>query len=650
MRCANVGVIGHVDHGKTALVRALTGIETDRLAEEKRRGMSIVPGYAWLDFDEGSVELIDVPGHEQFVRMMVAGANGIDAVLLVVDGCEGPMPQTREHLTIASMLGIARGVVAVTKSDRLGDGERRAASERLRGLLRGSFLEHAPCVFTSALDGEGVAALAGALHALLRAAPADARANGGPPRGVLAVDRVFAMAGAGTVVTGTLRDGPVQAGETLRLLPGGREVTVRRVQVHGRDRDEAQAGQRTALNLRGIGRHEIVRGDLLAGMHSPAAAATLLDVELIAATEAAGLVDGETLRLLIGTAEVGARLRLLDRDALRSGDTACAQLCCEHAIACAPMQRFVLRRASPAATLGGGRVLAFADGRHRRRDARILARLAVLAYGDAGEKIVARIGDAGGAGVEIAELARHFGELPAKLRAAIDAQSAILRIGERAFAREALERTFAGLERELDSFHRAHPERVGMPLAALRARLSVALDGRGYAAVLEHARASLRIEIVDGCARRRGHDPLSAIGEAGRERARLIETRFRRAGLAPPDPGEVVGADARGEALLRLLIERGSLHRMPAAAGQSALVFHRDAVAAVRQRLGEAWPPPARFTLSQARELLGSTRKFVVPLMEYLDDTGFTRRFGDRRAIAEPPGVRTAEPELSQRR
>ncbi|HVL57885.1 MAG TPA: selenocysteine-specific translation elongation factor [Burkholderiaceae bacterium] len=635
---ATVGVIGHVDHGKTSLVRALTGIDTDRLPEEKSRGLSIVPGYAWLELDDGCVDLIDVPGHEQFVRMMVAGATGIDAVLLAIDGREGIKPQTREHLAIAELLGVSRGIVAVTKADRLSSGERRAAIDWLRGLVRGTQLQRAPVVFTSAVDGEGLAALRQALQALLHAPSARRGIGDGsqPTHPFVTIDRSFALPGAGTVVTGTLQFGPLCSGDRVRVLPGERELVVRRLQVHGRDAQIAWPGQRVGLNLRGAAHHELRRGDAVAALGGLAAAGDLLNADVVIASDVLRDVrDGQRLRLLIGTADVEVRLRLLGGIArLRAREACYAQLQCERPVPCTPLQPFVLRDPSPAATVGGGRVLEVAKGRLRRSDPSALLRLGVLSRGDGAERIAARIADAGTAGVSIEGLARALPVPAARLCAIVETLAGVQRVGDFLFDAVALRASIQRIEALLRNFHATQPALGGMPVGSLRAKLPEMPGGSSLAAILQHGAQRGLLVMEGGSVRLAAHDPWNAIGPSGQAVAARIEASFRQGRLMPPDVPAVIGASKHHGMIFRLLLERGILVSLPAGPGLPALAFHRQAIDSACEHLRSRWPPPARFTLSQARELLGSTRKYVVPLMEYLDARGVTVRYGDQRAVA----------------
>jgi selenocysteine-specific elongation factor len=353
LRTLLVGVIGHVDHGKTALVRALTGVETDRLKEERARGVSIVPGFALLAAPQGEIDLVDLPGHERFVRAMVSGATGMRAVLLAVDANEGIKPQTIEHLEIARLIGVRRGVLALTKADLATADVIAARSAEIAAAASRAGLVAGPVIATSTVTGAGVADLSGALTALL--ADAEPGTDDGFP--YLPVDRVFTRPGFGTVVTGTLRRGPLAVGDTVEIVPGGRSAVVRGLQIHGRPVERADPGRRTAVALRGVGLDEIARGQALSmpGMLAPG---TWIDVALAAAASAEGpLASGTACRLLFGTTEVEARLRLLDRDALEPGSSTQAQLHLAEAAAVPAGEPFVLRLDSPPATVAGGRVL-----------------------------------------------------------------------------------------------------------------------------------------------------------------------------------------------------------------------------------------------------------------------------------------------------
>ncbi|HEY6146180.1 MAG TPA: selenocysteine-specific translation elongation factor, partial [Thermoanaerobaculia bacterium] len=348
-----VGTAGHIDHGKTALIKALTGIDADRLPEEKRRGITIDLGFAHAEWSGVRVSFVDVPGHERFVRNMLAGAGGVDAVLLVVASDESVMPQTREHFEIVRMLGIPRGVIAVTKIDRVPPELIDITVSEVRDLVRGSFLETAPVLPVSAVTGAGLDALKRALLGLDRPAAAAGREGRGTR---LPIDRAFSIAGFGPVVTGSLVSGMISRDQKLQLLPAGRPVRVRRVEVHGRETAEARAGERVSANLAGVELSELSRGQVLA---TPDAFVTsrLLTVRLELLSSAPTIESGDAVSLHHFSAESRARIRLLDGRELAGGGSARAQLRLSSAIAAVPGDRFVIRRLSPVETIGGGIVL-----------------------------------------------------------------------------------------------------------------------------------------------------------------------------------------------------------------------------------------------------------------------------------------------------
>ncbi|NEX64590.1 selenocysteine-specific translation elongation factor [Noviherbaspirillum galbum] len=625
-RHLSLGVLGHVDHGKTSLVKALTGTDTDRLEEEKRRGMSIVLGFAYLSLASAIIDIIDVPGHEQFVRTMVAGATGIDAALLVVDAREGIKPQTMEHLAIAGLVGVRRGVVAVTKADLADDAQRRTLPQRLRPFLAGGPLASAPVVFTSTVTGEGLDALRAALEGLAGEQPRPAPG----PNFTLPVDRVFALPGHGTVVTGTLRGGCVRSGDHVAVSPGGARAVIRQLQVHNQVVEEAWPGQRVGINLRQLGAGDLHRGDLLAppGL---VRVTSLIDAELRLLPEhleqAGRLADGQRLRLLFGTTDVSARVRLLDTRPETTG--LLVQLRTERPVAAMPGDAFILRRDSPPQTLGGGRFLDTAAPRHRAGDDAVLGRLRILASGDWRQVMAERLRAAGPAGLPLQELARSLGCHAEDVRRAADGfalcDGKVLLLHDHATA---IQESLLGA---LGRFHREQPLRSGAPLSYCRSSLPAALADTMFRKILSLMHASGRVVCQQGTVRLAGHDPLAGMEARERAEAEALERRVLEGGMTPPD---LPCAGQRGEALLRLLAEHGRLVLLPGQLAGQRIVFHREAIAEAERKLREAFPAPARFTVSQAREVLGSSRKFVVPLLEHFDARGRTRRHGDNRVMA----------------
>lgn len=633
-----VGVVGHVDHGKTALVRALTGIETDRLKEERARGVSIVPGFALLRTARGEIDLVDLPGHERFVRAMVSGATGMRAVLLAVDAQEGIKPQTVEHLEIARLIGVRRGVLALTKSDLATPETIAARSAEVRAAAARAGLDTGPVIPTSTVTGAGIPDLAAALAGLL------ADGEPGPDDGFpyLPVDRVFSRAGFGTVVTGTLRRGSLAVGDTVEIVPGGRSAVVRRLQIHGHPVERAEPGRRTAVALRGVGLDEIARGQALAppGLLTPG---SWLDVAITAAASAEDvLASGTACRLLFGTTEVEARVRLLDRDGLEPGAVTQAQLHLAAPVAVPAREPFVLRLDSPASTIAGGRILDPSSRRRSRNDARVLADLAALAKGEPGQAIAVRLGQAGAPGAPLADLARIAGISPAQARQRL-VEDGAHEVGDRFIGAAAFEALRTGILAALAQHHRDNPMEHGIALERLSR--SLALPDTLVATALR-ALASARLVAQAGPLwRRADFDPARNESEA----ARRLEQIFRRAGLNPPDETEAVGRDVRRREALTYLVGAGTVIRAVDRVQRRAVLFHREAVASARTRLVEAFPhaatPETGFLAREAGATLGISRKFSIPLLEHLDATGFTRRAGDRRiivALEADPGRATA--------
>ncbi|WP_375464932.1 selenocysteine-specific translation elongation factor [uncultured Methylobacterium sp.] len=625
MKTLLVGVIGHVDHGKTALVRALTGVETDRLKEEKARGVSIVPGFALLRPDTGGeIDLVDLPGHERFVRAMISGATGMRAVLLAVDAREGLKPQTIEHLEIARLIGVRRGVVALTKSDLVSPETLAARAGEAAAAAARAGLEAAPVVATSTLTGAGLPALSAALSGLLDAGPG---ADDGFP--YLPIDRVFSRPGFGTVVTGTLRRGRLSVGDAVAIVPGGPTATVRGLQIHGRAVDTAEPGRRTAVALRGVGLADLARGQALAtpGLLAPS---RWLDVALTASPGGDPLPGGTALRLLFGTSEVAARLRLLDRAGLEPGASAQAQLHVDADITVPAREPFILRLDSPAATVAGGRVLDPASRRRRRHDPRVLADLAALAAGGPAEAIGIRLAQAGAAGAGLAELAGLAGLAPDRARRLVSDLGA-REIGGRFLGAPAFAALRASILAALAAHHRDHPMEHGLPAERLVKALGLSEPA---------AAAALRDLIATGEAaqggtlyRRAEFDPARNESDV----ARRLEAVFRCAGLTPPDEAEAVGRDLRRREALTYLVGAGTVIRAVDRVQRRAVLFHKAAVEDARARLRRAFPdatgPDAGFLAREAGAALGISRKFSIPLLEHLDATGFTRRTGDRRVI-----------------
>ncbi|HET9581205.1 MAG TPA: selenocysteine-specific translation elongation factor [Gemmatimonadota bacterium] len=625
-----VGTAGHIDHGKTALVQALTGVWTDRLPEERERGISIDLGFAPLDLGPGAppASVVDVPGHEGFIRTMVAGASGIDAVLFTVAADEGFMPQSHEHLLVLEALGVERGVVAVTKADLVTPDWARLVVETVREDLAGSALAGAEIVVVSALRGTGLDRLRSALAAVLSAV--GERPVGFPFR--MPVDRAFRVAGAGTVVTGTIWSGEVAEGATVAVHPGAGTLRIRSLEVHGRPVARAAAGSRAALALTGPSAGGLRRGAMLIDPDGGWQAVRRLDARLwLAARAPRPLKSGDRVRVHHGTAEVMARVRTYESKPVPPGTASMALLILEKPVVPAVGDRLVLRSYSPVATIGGGEVLArtpsWTRGHARAERARILASLAE-ARGPG--RLAAVLWLAGVRGVAERDLPVETG-LTRESLTAIAAGEEVERHGGRWFPQGARQLVMAEIAAETARRHQSHPLEPGLPLPAARRAVPDADP-----ALVESAIETL---IGERTLERRG----TALAEAGRaaeldpEAERLVAAvldRYREAGLEAPETGgvaAVLGIEVgRLRAVLRYLEAEGRLVRLASDwwADAGALERARGALTAAIVRHGGA-------DTGICKETLQVSRKYLIPVLEHFDRVGITRREGNRRTLGK---------------
>ncbi|MEP6801474.1 MAG: selenocysteine-specific translation elongation factor [Acidobacteriota bacterium] len=624
-----IGTAGHIDHGKTALVKALTGIDADRLPEEKRRGITIDLGFAHAEWDGVRISFVDVPGHERFVRNMLAGAGGIDAVLLVVAADESVMPQTREHFDIVRMLGIGRGVIAVTKTDRVDEDLLGVTVSDVRDLARGSFLEGAAVVPVSARTGEGLPELKKALVALAGNESASSRESFLVR---LPIDRAFSIAGFGPVVTGSLVSGTISTEQKLDLLPLAQAVRVRRIEVHGRETPEARAGERVSVNLAGIELPALRRGLVLT---TPGAFATtsLLTARIHLLPAAPELASGDRLSLHHFSAEIRAGVRLLEGETLAPGDSGVAQLRLSAPLAAAPGDRFVLRRLSPVETVGGGVVLdpLWPGVRRAREEGRAL--LGRLERSGLSERIVLWVEQSKESGVSEDALARRAGVAAESIRSAAISGVASGKIHplRKSPDRYISEGALALLaDRALDEMARllAAGGAVGVSRRTLLARiLPESIDARWAEAVEAALVARGAYTLAGEEARPPGRDDL---GGADRELSARIAETYRRRGLDPPSLPDVtreIGHKAKVvEGLAGYLVKKGTLLRLP-----GGWLISRDAVDDVVFRLRGSGRPS--LDVGEFKEMFGLTRRLAIPLLEYLDGAKITRRVGDRREI-----------------
>jgi selenocysteine-specific elongation factor len=615
-----VGTAGHIDHGKTSLVRALTGIDTDRLEEEKRRGISIDLGFAHLDLDgEVRLGLVDVPGHERFIKNMLAGVGGIDVVMLVVAADESIKPQTREHFEICRLLQVPRGLVVLTKVDLVDDDLLGLVRLEVEEFVAGSFLEGAPLVPVSTTTGAGLDELKRQLKQLAKAVtPKDSSRR---PR--LPIDRCFSLRGFGTVVTGTLLSGQMAAEDELEAYPTGRRVRVRGLQVHGQAAPRACAGQRTAVNLTGAEPHDLRRGLMLAepGLFQPT---TMLDAAFDLLPGALPLKHGAPVHFHAGTAEVEASVRLLESaEPMRPGTRAYVRFQLAEPLLLWPGDRFIVRMFSPVVTIGGGTVREIAPPLRMRR-ADVVARLRAV-DGGARSRLERYVQESAW-GVGLADLVARTGWLEADLRTAAPATAIVFEqphwwAVDRAWAEARLQ----AMRRRVAEHHRQQPLQPGLSKEELRSR---ELAG-APAHLLDNLLALTRDLVAEGdVVRATTHQVrLQQDEEAA---VAKIEQAFATAGLAVPATSEVLrqsGVEpARARSLLQLLLKRRALIKIG-----DELVFHAPALDGLRQQLQQR--KGARFGVAEFKDWTGVSRKYAIPLLEYFDRERVTRREGDQRLV-----------------
>ena len=624
-----IGTAGHVDHGKTALVRALTGVETDRWMEERKRGLTIDLGFARLDLDPGlETGIVDVPGHEDFLKNMLAGATGIDILLLVVAADEGPMPQTHEHLAIARLLDIRRGVVALTKSDRVDEEWLELASETTRELLDEDHARTSwEIVPVSALTGDGIEPLREAL----RESTSGIRARRVDDRFRLPVDRSFSIRGTGTVVTGTVWSGSVSVGDTVSVFPGGDSARVRALQVHEDPRPRVTAGRRCAVALVGIAPASVERGSVLADPSEWTSSERLgVRVRALGGRDRP-LLHGQRLRVYLGTREVMARLQTADRRSIAPGATAWAVLALEAPLLARARDRAILRFYSPVTTIGGIRVAELnppPDWPGRTEAWR------QILDGAPPEAVAAAVAQEGLRGLPVAASSILLGRRSPTLEAAA-AKAGCVRIGGRWFAADAVAEAMEAVEESMARLHAADRRAPGVSKEAVRSAMAPHCD-------LELAETAVRQLLADRRLLESGprlalpdHAPrLTPQEEEGR--AQLAGT-IEAAGLQPPlvtELGRTLRLDrAVLDDLLRLLQDSGTTKAVTPELHVAAAALE-TMEARVRELLADGAPaPPARF-----KETFGLSRKYLIPLLEYLDREGVTRRTTEGRVLARPPG------------
>jgi len=623
-----VGTAGHIDHGKTSLVKALTGTDTDRLPEEKARGITIDLGFAFLEEPDGlTIEVVDVPGHERFVKNMLAGVGGIDLAMLVIAADEGVMPQTREHLAICSLLHIRTGLVVLTKTDTVESDWIELVRDDVATLVRGTFLEGAPVVPVSAKTGAGLDELRATLRRLAATVPA--RGTDQLPR--LPIDRVFTIKGFGTVVTGTLAAGALGVDDRVEVFPRGLVAKIRGLQAHGHAVERSVAGQRTAVNLQGLERAAVERGDVI-GVAGTLSATTLADVVLEILHDAPRpLKSRDRVRLHAGTSEIMARALLLEGAELAPGKRGFARLRLEAPLVALAGDRFVIRSYSPIVTIGGGTLLD-TDPPRLKRPAR-LAHLNVLESGAPEAVVEEHVRGAGVGGIRLPALVARVPFGPARTRRLLDALAAAGRVTavdrDWSLHADAVARLRGLVTAALEQFHRAQPLRGGMSREELRVRAANA-DERVFAHVLGALDAEGAVRVDRDKVRLAAHElRLSAVQQTAVDR---LEREFREAAAAPPSAEEALGraglAGDEEHELFQLLVESRKLVRV-----KESLFFHAAALEAIQDKLVALLRERKEIGPGDVKDLLGISRKYAIPLLEYFDARRVTTRVGERRVL-----------------
>jgi selenocysteine-specific elongation factor len=631
MKSVIVGTAGHIDHGKTALVKALTGIDADRLEEEKRRGITIDIGFAHCELpapDGSTIRLgfVDVPGHERFVRNMLAGVGGIDLVLLVIAADEGIKPQTREHFDICRLLAIRRGITVLTKSDAVDAETLEVVRLEVEDFVRGSFLDSArsPMVAVSSLTGAGLDELKSALARVA----SEVAAKDSAALARLPIDRVFTMKGFGTVVTGTLVAGTIRKEAELEVFPAGKRVRVRGVQVHGSPAEAAVAGQRTALNLNlaGLSTEDLARGMTLAAADT-FRSTSRVDALLSLLPSAKLFKDGARVHFHAYTTETIAEARLYGMKQLKPGDEACAQLRFAESMLLLPGDRFIVRQFSPVVTIGGGVVLDASPVTRKQRVEDALAFLQIMREGSLEQVLAARVARRGAIGLRLDDVP---GEMNIRQEEAtrLAAKAGLVWCNPVLVAATAFAKAKIDVLQALKKFHDANPLVAGMSKEELRDRVN--LGPEVFYSVLGKLVEEKKLEVAGELVHLPGRGVVMKDEEA--ESKRIIEQAFAAAGLKVPSLKEVLAGlkvdKIRAQKIVTLLLRDKVLIKI-----SEELVFHQNALMDLRHKVAALKNIAPKIDVAHFKDMTGVSRKYAIPLLEYLDRERVTRRVGDERLI-----------------
>lgn len=638
MREIIIGTAGHVDHGKTSLIRALTGIETDRLKEEKARGITIELGFAHLDLPCGHrLGIVDVPGHEKFIRNMVAGAAGMDMVAFIIAADEGIMPQTIEHFNICKLIGVRDGLIILTKKDMVDEDWLEMVEEEVREFFQDSFLEEAEILKVSSTSGEGIEEIKQVLDKKVRAI--NFQEEFGPFR--LAVDRVFSMKGFGTVITGTSLSGRIGIGGELTFYPGDLRAKIRGIQVHGKEVDIIEAGHRTAINLQGIEKDDINRGDMAATPDSMSSS-TRLDGELhYLAGNDKPLKNRTAVRVHVGTREILGRVILMETDKIESGQDAHIQLVLQHSVALWPGDRFVIRSYSPVTTIGGGTILNNAPPKRKRTQDKDKKKnreiFAIYKEGTEEEKMLLFLEESGVTGITAEQLASRLGIFGKKLKKTLQQPVSSGRVivvepeRQRFIAAAIMEELNADILNKLELYHRENPLKSGLNKEGLRSMLKLNIDQRLFSFSINLLLKKEKIGQDDAEIRLAGHRVTLQLDEE--DIRKKISALYLKAGLKPANLKDVTlefkeFPEIRIKQIIELLIQKGELIKI-----NESLCFHREPLKSLKTDLIDFIKREGEIDAPRFKDMTGLSRKFSIPLLEYFDKIKLTIRIDDKRVL-----------------
>lgn len=631
MKHVVIGTAGHIDHGKTSLVKALTGTDTDRLKEEKERGITIELGFAELTLDNVHAGIVDVPGHERFVKNMLAGVGGIDLVMLIIAADEGIMPQTREHLSICRLLGVKTGIIVLTKTDLVDPEWIDLVADDIQDFAKDTFLEGKPIVSVSAHTGDGLEKLKNSLSEIANAMPA--KSETGIFR--IPIDRVFTMRGFGVVITGTLFSGSVSVGEQVEIYPKDLHARVRGLQVHGESVEKSTAGLRTAVNLQGIERADVQRGDII-GHRRELKSTYMLDVHLEHLADAPRpLKSRNRIRFHAGTAEIMGRISLIGQDVLEPGDSSFAQIRLEEPLVVLPRDRFVIRSYSPVITIGGGEILDIMPRKHRRLRSSSINHLKSLYQADETKRLLILLEDARLNGVELASLTGRLTLKPSEIQKIVQelVKHGHVKIIDQTYLFAMTTTHFDTAQKNiltyLGEYHAENPLRTGAPREEVRGKAGD-LNEKIFAAALKHLNESDEI-VEDGAILRLASHSVEIDEALGKVKTKL-ESVFNSAKFQPPSIEDAFlqsgGKGNSNQNALQILIDEGLLLRL-----KDNIIYHQHALTEAENRLREHLSLNSDITAAEFRDLLGITRKHAIPLLEYFDTARITLRVGDKRVL-----------------